>query len=455
MKHIAAAILASLVTASALEAGDPTLLRLFLADGTAVASYGEYARVGDRVVFSMPLGADDALQLINLPAALVDWDRTLEYADAARAEHYAATRGESEYALVTSRVASLLNDIARTDDPQKRLDLARRARHDLEAWPGEHYGYRAEEVGKILVILDDIITELRAAAGETRFALNLVTGTVPVHAPPIVLQPPPGLQNSIDQAIAVARLSDVPADRMSLLSAVALVLDRRETTLPSAWVRARRREVTDALDRESRFEREYGKLTRQTMQNAETAAARADVRKFESLREDVRRRDAKLGYQRPAAVQALLAALDTRLDAARRLRLARDRWELRQPAYDAYQQAIEDPVQEFDRQEPRLEDIRRLAGPQPSALTRLAARLDAAARRLVSIRPPEELRAAHELLVSASRLAVNAVDVRAEAVRSGDVQVAWDASAAAAGAMMLFSRAREDMDAVFRLPQLR
>ena len=37
-------------------ADDATLLRVFLNDGTSLVSYGEPARVGDRVVFSMPTG---------------------------------------------------------------------------------------------------------------------------------------------------------------------------------------------------------------------------------------------------------------------------------------------------------------------------------------------------------------------------------------------------------------
>ena len=37
-----------------------TLFHVFLRDGSTVVSYGEYARVGDRLVFSMPLGAVDA-----------------------------------------------------------------------------------------------------------------------------------------------------------------------------------------------------------------------------------------------------------------------------------------------------------------------------------------------------------------------------------------------------------
>ena len=36
------------------------LFRVFLKDGTSLVSYGEMARVDDRVVFSMPTSASDA-----------------------------------------------------------------------------------------------------------------------------------------------------------------------------------------------------------------------------------------------------------------------------------------------------------------------------------------------------------------------------------------------------------
>src|SRR5262245_13239163 len=74
-----------------------TLFRVFLNDGTAVVSYGEYARVGDRVVFSIPIGSigtgavTPTLHVVNLPAAIVDWDATAKYADSARFAHYIAT----------------------------------------------------------------------------------------------------------------------------------------------------------------------------------------------------------------------------------------------------------------------------------------------------------------------------------------------------------------------------
>src|SRR3990172_2455100 len=83
-------------------ADDVTLLRVFLTDGSALVSYGEPARVGDRVVFSMPTAAtpNPPLHLVSLPADRVDWDRTNRYAASARAARYLQTRAEADYAVL-------------------------------------------------------------------------------------------------------------------------------------------------------------------------------------------------------------------------------------------------------------------------------------------------------------------------------------------------------------------
>src|SRR6266511_1588686 len=70
----------------------PALFRIFLKDGTALASFGEFARVGERVIFSLPLGTGRD-QLASVASSEVDWARTDRYSDAVRATHYAATRG--------------------------------------------------------------------------------------------------------------------------------------------------------------------------------------------------------------------------------------------------------------------------------------------------------------------------------------------------------------------------
>src|SRR5260221_10206697 len=82
---LAALLLAAGVQLGAIE--NVTLFRVILNDGTAVVSYGEFARVGDRVVFSMPIGAVSAvsstaanLHVVNIPAAAVDWAATSKYA---------------------------------------------------------------------------------------------------------------------------------------------------------------------------------------------------------------------------------------------------------------------------------------------------------------------------------------------------------------------------------------
>src|SRR5947209_19873540 len=107
---LAAAVMIPLRAAAADEA--VTLLRVFLTDGTSLVSYGEPARVNDRVVFSMPTSSvpNPPLHLVNLPIARVDWDRTARYAATARASHYIQTQAESDYAALSNDVASTLNE---------------------------------------------------------------------------------------------------------------------------------------------------------------------------------------------------------------------------------------------------------------------------------------------------------------------------------------------------------
>jgi hypothetical protein len=68
---------------------------------------------------------------------------------------------------------------------------------------------------------------------------------------------------------------------------------------------------------------------------------------------------------------------------------------------------------------------------------------------------PDELKPAHALLSSAVNLAETAVKTRRQAAISGELQLAWDASSAASGSIMLLSKAQEDMEAAVRLPQIR
>ena len=64
------------------------LYRVYLRDGSMVLSYGEFARVADRVVVSVPLGntvSAPELHLLSIPSDSVDWEKTDAYAESVRA----------------------------------------------------------------------------------------------------------------------------------------------------------------------------------------------------------------------------------------------------------------------------------------------------------------------------------------------------------------------------------
>ena len=70
------------------------------------------------------------------------------------------------------------------------------------------------------------------------------------------------------------------------------------------------------------------------------------------------------------------------------------------------------------------------------------------------MRTPEYLRATHELLVGAWRFAENATRARFEAIEGANVGAAWEASSAAAGALMMLTRAQDEIRSLLEPPRL-
>ena len=289
---IVAVVLLTLVRPAA-AADEVTLLRVFLTDGSSMVSFGEPARVGDRVIFSMPTAStpESPLQLIDIPAGRVDWDRTNRYAASARASHYVETQAESDYATLSIDVTQTLNDVALTTDPAKRLAIVERARRVLSDWPQTHFNYRAAEVRQMLSMLDEAIADLRAAAGGGRFSLSLTAFADP---PAIVepLLPPPTLRESIEQVRLASRAVDSAANRTVLLKAALGTLARHEGALPAEWASTTRVEVEAELQTELRLDRAYGSLTKRFVTLADRSARAADVKSLQWLLTRVRVRDA-------------------------------------------------------------------------------------------------------------------------------------------------------------------
>jgi hypothetical protein len=457
--RLAAVLLAAAaaVSARAAAAGDEaTLLRVFLKDGSSLVSYGEPALVGDHVVFSMPTAPppNPPLHLIDLPLPRVDWDRTTRYATAARASHYIQTQAENDYAALSNEIARTLNQVAAAADPQQRLRIVEQARRTLVDWPQNHYGYRQNEVRQMLSLLDEAIADLRAATGAQRFDLAL---TAYIDPPSIVepLLPPPTLQESIEQVLRAAKTVDSPSDRIALLATAMVTIDKSRATLPADWATASRLDAEMTMRAEQRIDQAYRSLTAKILSIADMHVRMADVQAIERLLRTIPDRDAALGAKRPDSVLALTATIQDKLDAARRLQLARDKWALRAPAFERYQADIATPMQLFAQLKPTLEAIKSLAGSTPASLALLEKTTRSIQRLAALIEPPTELNAAHALFVSAVQLASNAAQIRREAVLAEDMNRAWNASSAAAGALMLMARANTDILAVVRRPELK
>jgi hypothetical protein len=449
----AAAAVALIPIARPACASDAVFYRLFLRDGGTVVSYGDFARVADRVVLSVPIGGTDAnpeLQLVSLPESAIDWEQTDRYAYAARAKRYADTRGELEFSQLADQVARALNEAALSNDASRRLAVVDAVRRQLVEWPSRNFGYRASDVAQLGAMLDQVVSELRVAAGQSRFDLSLVAGvTVP---PTVELMPLPGRRETIELAFVAAKATAEPAERVSLLRAIARAL--KELPGDETWKTALYERATTDLLVEVRADRAYAQIASRILPKAEQRARQADVRGLQTLVATVLEEDDRLGRLRPGATAALLATLDSRIDAARRLVLARDAWRIRVNAVRKYRQRVKRPLERLGELRAWLADVRQLAGPTPRLLTRLESRAAVAGRELALIKPPAELEAAHGLLSTVSRLAVHAAERRRAAVVSGDLQTAWDASAAAAGALMTFDRALDDLKRLSEFPQL-
>jgi len=451
-------VLAALLALPAPAAGadDATLLRVFLKDGSSLVSFGEPAHVGDRVIFSMPTAAspNPPLHLINLPADRVDWDRTDRYSTSARASHYLAGRAELDYAELSNGMAEALNEVTLTTDPARRLQIVEQARRTLAAWPESHYNFRLAEVRQMLAMLDEAIADLRASTGERRFDLSLSASVEPLTiAEPLL--PPPSPKEAIEAVLSAARAVDSSVERTSLLTTALVGLDRDKAALPADWVATTRATITEAMNVDVRLDQSYEALSTSTMAAADRRAKVADVRGLVRLLEQIHVRDDALGGKRPETVTALVAAVEEKLDAARRLQLARDRWAMQQPKFRKYDVSMSVPMDLFAQLKPSLENIKALAGSSPGNLTfieRISARI---LKLSAAIVPPDEFVAAHALLVSAVQLATQAAQVRREATLAGNMARAWDASSAAAGALMLGARAQTDIQALLRPPQLR
>lgn len=412
-----------------------TSFRVFLADGTALSSYGDAAQVGDRLVFNLAVvGADRrvTLQLMSLPVESVDLARTARYRDSMRARYYAATRGEVEYQAMTDEVERDLAQLSGIPDRKRQLMLAELARQRLQAWPRDHFNYRAEDVRQLAGLFNDVITEIRIAAGESTFSLDLSAGPAAPPAEPLLDAPGPA--ESVDLAIRAARAADIGEERVAILRAVLTVAEGVQRGI-----------VQRELNAEIRAGARYDALAVDLRKRAAKAAGSGRVRTAEGLASELRTRDDELGRRRPQIVRTLAADLALSVEAARTRRAALDHYAATYRVMMAYEQRVRPAFAGVDALRRTLEGIR---DRRPVAFddarsgeARLRSLEDLAAR----VEPPVDLAAVHATLASALAMAREACARQRQAGVTPTSQVALQASSAAAGALLLADRARADL----------
>jgi hypothetical protein len=450
-------VLGCLVFASHVSAADPgvTLFRLFLLDGKEFVSYGEFVRLDDNVIFSMPVGGtkeQPRLQVATVRADLIDWEKTERYAASARYQRYAETRGEEDYLRLSNEVADVLNTIALTTDRQQALAIAERARKTVAEWPQSHYGYRQNDIREIVSLLDAAISSLRAVGGGNPFELQLVAMASPPELEPV--RGMPNVKEQLGQMMRLASITKAPSERMALLQGALALVAEATPSLPAADAASYREEVERAIRGELDVDRQYTNLSRRLLDQASRAAQRADGPAIERIVARIPQEDKKLGQKRPQIVEALNTSLQGKLADSRRLRLLRDQWALRRDTYRQYQRSVGSSLLLLVKSTASLRAIRTLDGPNPDQLIALKSQLNGGAVRLERMRTPEYLREVHERLVGAWRFAENAARARLDAISRADATAAWEASSSAAGALMMLARVQQDLTTLLAPPRL-
>jgi hypothetical protein len=436
-------------------AADPALFYLYLLNGDTLTSYGEFARIDDRVIFSMPVGGsahEPRLHVVTLPAGMIDWDRTERHVRSARYQRYVATRGEADFEVVTGEVARVLSHIAATTDPRQALAIAEGARRTLADWPRAHFGYRQDEVRDVIGILDSAIAALRRTTGSSSFELSLIAGAPAIPVEP--LAPMPDAADQLKQIFRVVSMTTQASERVALLQSALALLEQSRGSLPGVDVSAMRRSAEASIREEQSVDARYTRLAQRLSASVRRHAAAARVSRAEQVLAELRRQDARMGRQRPEVVVPLEAMVVANIEAARQLRLLRDRWQLRKSFFAEYQRTVGSQVLVLVKAKPQLEAIRALEGPDLRVLESMRRRLAGGAEQLSRVPVPDDMRGTHDLLVSAWRFADTAARSRYDAVASGNVATAREASSAAAGSLLMFNRLQQELRTYLEPPRL-
>jgi len=417
------------------------VFRIFLNDGAVLNSYGECATLPEELVCIVKLGGGDVPEshdVLTVPLSRVDEAKTTDYARALRAAQYGVTRGEREYADLTADMARSLAELESSTDRDRRLGIAQVARQRLAGWSTDHFGFKADETRQLVTMFDEVIAQLRVAAGETKFSIDMVANIA--STAPTALLPSPDVSQSIDAALTAAQVTPVAAERMALLRSAQRVSAATAGLDPALTAR-----VTRSLQAEEMIERQYRALMQDAITRADVAVRHGRASVLQRLIGEVTEPDQKLGARREREMAAFGRRLEIELQLAREQQAAFARWAQVKDQLLAYELRLRPVFDDWVSQRLVLRDVRTGTTPRASAL-------DAAVRRFVSIdatlarmRPLPEVRDVHAVLRSAVQMARQGLVLGQRLTVASNAEIARNASAAITGAELLLAQARAEL----------
>jgi hypothetical protein len=429
--------------APSLPSTEPSLdvFRIFLRDGRVLSSYGEPAQVEGDLIFVVSQGVKggaEAHDLITVPIAKVNMERTLEYAAALRSAKYGATRGEKEYQEFTADIARAMAAIEASDDKDRRIGIAQVARSRLMSWAENHYGYRAKDLSQLSTMLGEVIVELQAAKGISQFSLDFVANVAP--APEVPLLAGPTAAESVSMALTAASVTEVGVEKIALLTSASRVV----AALPDA-TDALRAEVARAVAEETAIETAYQTMFRTAYTRADLAVRQGRPATVKRLIQDVQAGDAKLGHRRPNEMAAAMRRLQSELGFATEQRVALDRWARVKDQLQAYEVRVRGVLDGWSSQASALAAIRDRKRAGPATLDAAVRRFSELDRALSALRPPDDLQDVHGIFRSAVMMAQQGLLIGRRLNVAANRELADNASAAVMGAEMLRDRGLADL----------
>jgi hypothetical protein len=266
---------------------------------------------------------------------------------------------------------------------------------------------------------------------------------------PEALLPAPTTEDRVRLAVAAARAADAAEDRLAILRAA------EAAAVGHADAAALVRDIRDELTREREITGAYTALSADLRARADAAMRLGDATAVSAVRAELDARDRTLGGRRPGLMTGLAAELDHMLVRAHAHREALDRYARVRRSLLDYERSVRPIMSGFDGLTPIFGALKEHRYTSLDRVERASTRVRAFESGLEKIAAPEDLADVHATLVSALRMAGYACARRRLATATRKPGFDDEASAAAAGAMLLVETARDQLVARLYPPTFR